>query len=748
MQFHPSETDHRCNVPLAVIGMGCRMPGADSIDEYWRLLRDGNSAIIDLPPERLDRDLYYDPREGTLGKSYSLLGGIVPERPIDRERCPLPEELIQSVDVAHLTMCEVAADACRHAGMDPFNLPLRKTGVYIGHSGGSCLGGEIAYSTYIEEIAEYLKESATFAALPPDVREASIRELVERVHREKPHRSPDGGPELGAHAVSALISEAFDLNGPFMAIDAACASSLIAVALGAQALQQGLVDMAIVGGASYSKWYGFVLFSQAQSMSATGSRPFDADADGLISSDGYAAVILKTLPRAIADGDRILSVIRGIGISSDGRGKSLWAPRKEGQVYAIHRAYQHHVDPAHLQYIECHATSTQVGDATELGALSLALRDRVPAGSRVPIGSVKANIGHTLEAAGIAGFVKTVLAMKHRIIPPQINFRTPNPQIDWEHIPFYVPTQAETWPEPAKGHARRAAVNAFGIGGLNVHVVLDDAPSAEDLCSSSNNGRGSSARAVQSPASSPSIRVATASEVEDSIAVIGMGAIFPGALTIEAFWDLLESGRDPKCDAPPDRWNANIYCDPQATGPRRCQTKLGGYVTDFEYDWKKHKVPPKQIANANPLQFMLLDAADQALCDAGYLSKSFDRSRASVVVGTVFGGDFGCHLQMGLRLPESKKLIRETLKSHGIPSGQIDAVAEEFSEVLLTHMPALRDETGSFTSSTLASRLTKTFDLMGGAFALDSGDTSSLAAISAAMGLLRSSCPIGETGAA
>ena len=216
------------------------------------------------------------------------------------------------------------------------------------------------------------------------------------------------------------------------------------------------------------------LFSKAQALSASGSHPFDLRADGFISSDGYAAIILKTLNRALADGDRIHAVIRGIGMSSDGRGKSLWAPRKEGQVEAIRRAYANGVDPSLIQYIEAHGTSTQLGDATELQSLAEVLSPMLPPGRKIPIASVKGNIGHTCEAAGLAGLIKTVLAMHHGIIPPAAGFERPSPGIDLDHLPFIIPPKSLEWPAAPDGNPRRAAVDAFGIGGLNVHLVVDE----------------------------------------------------------------------------------------------------------------------------------------------------------------------------------------------------------------------------------------------------------------------------------
>ncbi|HYB72701.1 MAG TPA: C45 family autoproteolytic acyltransferase/hydrolase [Candidatus Sulfotelmatobacter sp.] len=715
------------DMPLAIIGMACRLPGADGLEQYWQLLRDGGSAVEELPPQRFDAELYFHPERGVAGKSYTRLGGVVPEKPFDRNACPIPEELIASSDLVPLSMLEVAAAACRHAGLDPLGLPLRNTGVFVGHARGGPLAGDVAYATHIEEVAGYLQHVDAFTRLPPTLRDPIVPEIVQHVRRHGPRRAAGRNPDVAPGAVAGLISEAFRLTGPCMAVDAACASSLFGVALAAQALRLGQIDMAIVGGASYSNWYSLVIFSHAQALSATGSFPFDARADGFISSDGYAAVLLKTLARAVADGDRVYGVIRGLGMSCDGRGKSLWAPRKEGQIEAIRRAYGGGLDPARIQYIEAHGTSTQLGDATELEALAAALGDRFPPGTRIPIGSVKANIGHTRETAGLASLIKTVLAMQHGVVPPAANFATPNPQIPWDRIPFFVPTAPAAWPAPRDGQPRRAAIDAFGIGGLNLHLVVDDYPPG---------ARG----AVPAPAelAAPPTVQARPREVADDVAVIGLGAILPGARTIAAYWDLLVSGGDPKIGVPPDRWNADIFLDRGSPGPWRVPTGLGGFVTDFAYDWRRHRIPPRQLETADPLQFMLLDAADQSLRDAGYDRKAFDRRTTGVVVGTVFGGDFAGQLNRALRLPEFQRTLAHLLRHRGVPEGSIGEVCRGYAEVFARHHQVIHDETGSYTSSTLASRIAKTFDLMGGAFAVDAGEASSLAALAAAVDLLRS----------
>ncbi|MBT6154257.1 MAG: acyltransferase domain-containing protein [Planctomycetaceae bacterium] len=711
------------DIPLAIVGMACRLPGADNLDEFWTLLAEGGSQLGQLPPERFDHEMRYHPEKGMLNKSYASIGGVVTNKPFDHQACPIPQRLIDQSHDVHLLLCEVAASACRHAGLDPFALsPSMDVGVYIGHTPPSSLSGDAVYARLIEQTAQYLREIPNFDELTGGAQDAIIKEIIGRVRADFQRDDRRLQTQASAYRAASVISEGFNLSGPSMCFDAACASSLRALGHAARALQLGEIDMAIVGGASYCHADTLVLFSQAQSVSANnGTCPFDNDADGLVAAEGYISVVLKTLDRAMADGDPIQAVIRRIGISSDGKGKSLWAPRAEGQVEAIHRAYGQDLSLNDLQYIEMHATSTQVGDATEIDALTRVLKDVLPTGKKVAVGSVKANVGHTLESAGLTSLLKTVLAMQHATIPPQINIKKLNEKIDWENVPFYVPQETTAWPSPAPDSPRRAAVNAFGIGGLNVHVVLD-----EHLPEVSRK-----------LIATPTEQNAATDVEEEGIAIIGMGAVLPGARTIDALWDVIHSGEDQKSAVPPERWDPRYGHEPNSNELWRVPTKTGGFISDFAYDWKRHKVPPKQISSADPLQFMLLDAADQALKNAGFDEREFDKSRTGVIVGTIFCGEFSSQLNMGLRLPEFKMMLADILRDRGIPDADIDDVAAKYEKILLKHMPALVDETGSFTSSTLASRITKTFDLMGGATAVDSGNTSAMSALASSIDLLR-----------
>ena len=698
--------------------MACRLPGADGLEAFWDLVVHGRTAWGRLPDSRLPRDLYFDPEKSKVGKSYSDLGAIVSARPVDPAVCPIRPEMLDRYDVAHQIFLEVASLACRDAGLDPFAMPRQaRTGVYVGHTGGSTRIGDYVYSTGIDGSTAWLGEVEAARELLGAAAESVAAEVTASIRHDHPGRRPGEKLDLGALGAAKIVREALQLDGPYLVVDAACASSLQALAIAARALQQGGIDQAIVGGASYCKSDSLVLFSAAQSVSNVGSCPFGRDADGLVTAEGYVALVVKTLSKAIADGDRIRAVIRGIGVASDGKGKSLWAPRQEGQKLAVERAYPDKSDIGRLDYIEAHATSTQVGDATELGALSALVSANLPAGKKIPIGSVKANIGHTLETAGMASLVKVVLAMEHGVIPPGSTCSDYNKDFDWEHGPFVVPSQPLPWPKRGDGEVRRAAVNAFGIGGLNVHLSLSehcaDAPA---------------------PALPPPAPKGTGDD--EAVAIVGIGSVLPGALTVDAFRTLLREGKPVIGPVPASRFDVARALDPLAPRSWHTQAGVGGFVEGFVYDWRRHKVPPKQIAAANPLQFMLLEAADAAIAEVGGVA-ALDRVRTGVVVGTMFGGEFSNDLQMGLRLPETARYFRAALGRRGIAPHDIERIVEGYGKKLLEKMPALVDETGSFTSSTLASRLTKSFDLMGGALALDSGDCSGVSALSAAVDLLR-----------
>ena len=717
---------------MAVIGYSCCFPGGiDSPEKFWQLLKAGGSVIGEVPDSRLSREFHYAPADkNARGKSYSTVGACINydlyRNRIDDFTATLPFAEALSHDEGHLLSLYVAAEALCSAGYDPRSISHRQTGVYLGYSRVSKATVDTGFTTCIEPVIEYLEDIPEFMKLQESTRKNVLNNVLDAFFLRYPPLSPVNRKRLWTHYAAKNISKAFGLSGPSMIINGACASSLISLALAADALRQDKIDMAIVGGASYLKFDSIIHFSHAQSMSLTGSKPFDTSADGLAPSEGHAYVILKTMESALKSGDKILAVIHGVGISSDGKGKGLWAPRKEGQMKALQRAYcqTRSVTPADLDYIEAHATSTKLGDATELDAIHSFIRNESTSIKPIPIGSCKANLGHTLESAGLAGLIKVLLSMKNGTIPAQINVDHLTDSFSWEDAAITVPMRDVPWKKTDKS-CRTAAVNAFGIGGMNAHVVLQD-------YSPSPKNKGEKTKNVQHK-----------SQTDMPIAVIGMGCVLPGVSDLTSFETLLRTGDDLKTTAPPDRrelfvnnrYESKRYNKRQNAAMRQ---QKGGYLNDYAYDWKRHKIPPIQVKYANPLQFMILDAVEKALEDAGFSTDSpLPTDTTAVIVGSRFDSDYTNAMQVSLRCPELEKEIVLQLKEQGVDSTTATEIAGNFSKILLDRHPALKDETGSFTTVSLAARIIKTYNLMGGSMVIDSGSCSSFAALETAVHALR-----------
>ena len=675
-------------IPLAVVGVASRFPDATSRHGFWENIINDHYAIRPMPADRFHRDLYFDAKVGAYGKSYCDLGGLITDVPFDPRYFRIPPKVAASTDIAQLWALQVALETIQDASLEPEQLRGKHCGVVIGHARGSMLTSDMAFGTAVEGMTASLDQTNL-----PTVLKNHRKAVIDEIHQRYPRRTEDGGTGTIASALAGRIASSFGWTGPHMVVDAACASSFAALDIAARAVRSGRMPMALVGGASYSQELSVILFAQSRALSANGSFPFDARADGFISSDGIGFLLIMPLDEAQAQGFQVRAVIRGIGGSCDGKGKALWAPRKEGQVLAMQRAYAaSNIDPATIDLIEAHATSTSIGDATEVDALNDVFAEHRSAQNPLPIGSVKGNIGHCREAAGIAGLIKLIQALENRTIPPSGNFRTANPQIPWNERCVEISRTARKW--NTKKEVRRAACNAFGIGGLNYHVIVEEAPP----------------RAM-------SIKPGLATRAEKTprdIAIVGVGLRLPQTNTVESFWKHLLNKDQLFCEVPEDRWSKKIYHSPGERQAYRTYTNKGGFITDFEADWRRYRVPPKLIERNDPLQFMLLESALDAITDADIQLDHIDRERVGVFMGTVFGSDYALQLSLSIRALELAQSF-----ANKIGRGDDRTYISELAETFRANLPSINeDSSGSLSSSTLASRVAKPLDLMGPTFAL------------------------------
>jgi acyl transferase domain-containing protein/acyl carrier protein len=425
--------------PIAIIGMGCRFPGAANPRAFWRLMCNGVDAITEVPADRYNIDEYYDPHPATPGKVMSRQGGFLEQiDSFDAAFFKLSPREASRMDPQHRLLLEVAWEAMEDAGLVAEKLTEEIAGVFIG----------IITGDYWDRQFRYPADLDVYATA--------------------------GSARSGA---AGRLSYALGLRGVSVALDAACSSSLVAVHLACQSLRTGACTMALAGGVNIILNPDHTIgFSQGRMMAPDGHcKAFDARADGYVRSEGAGVVILKPLSRAQVDGDPIYALIRGGSSNNDGHCELFMAPSLEGQQAGLRMAYRDAgIDPRQVQYVEAHGTGTSVGDPVEINALGSVLCERRSASRPLFVGSVKTNIGHTEGAAGLAGLIKAALCLKHGMIPPNLHFHQPNPAIPWQKYALKIPTRLMPWPQ--SDGPRLAGVSSFGIAGTNAHIVLQEAP--------------------------------------------------------------------------------------------------------------------------------------------------------------------------------------------------------------------------------------------------------------------------------
>jgi acyl transferase domain-containing protein len=637
--------------PVAIVGQSCLLPGARDPEELWTAVHEGRDLLSPAPPGRWGigpRLGFVEPSGDGVDGAWSDKGGYVEgfEALFDPAGFRVAAEEILPLDPLFHWVLHTARQALRSAGHDAAHDSPRA---------GLVLGNLSFPTSSLARFAEavWLEGWNVEAPARPDPR----------------NRFMSGLPAL-------LAARALGLGAGAFALDAACASSLYALKLACDRLHDGTADLMLAAAVNRADdLFIHVGFTALKALSRTGrSRPFHREADGLVPAEGAAAVVLKRLPDAIAAGDRILGVIRGIGLSNDGRGSGFLAPAEEGQRRAMQRAYEMAgLRPADVSLLECHATGTSVGDATEIrstAAVYEGLRD-------VPIGSIKSNLGHLITVAGLAGVLKITAAMRKGIRPPTLHADDPLPLI--AESPFRLLHRAEPWTDDAA--PRRAAVSAFGFGGNNAHVLIEQWTGPERI----------------------TVPAAGAAPPRGDVAIVGIGSVVADLDSKEAFAGALFEGRSRVRPGPDGT---------EAASTEEVALAAAGL-----------RFPPRDLAQALPQQILALAAAREAIAEAGVLP----RERTAVVVGMGCDAEvarYGARWRVGRRARGGGEGRVET-------SRRLGPVADAFVSALdapgvVGTMPNI-----------CANRLNSQFDLAGPSLTVSAEEASGLVAITLACRALR-----------
>ena len=657
--------------PIAVVGMGGIFPGAPDLDRFWDNIAASVDASREVPPHRwvLRTAEAHDPEIGAADKVYSTRGCFIEDFHLDMRNLDLDPDVVAALDPLFHLALHAGRAAVEDAGLSEAS--RARVGVIIGN-----------------------------IALPTDSSSRIAREILGQTFDEATGSRTSSGQQPGqAHPLNryvtglpaGVLAKALGLGGGSYTLDAACASSLYALKLASDELNSGRSDAMVAGGLSRTDClYTQMGFSQLRALSPSGRcSPFDYNADGLVVGEGAGMLVLKRLADALKDGDQIHGVITGIGLSNDVEGKLL-APSTEGQLRAMRPAYeQSGWTPQDVDLIECHATGTPVGDAIELESLKQLWAGSVIDGRpsrQCVIGGVKSNVGHLLTGAGAAGFIKVLLAMKARTLPPTANFSRAGSNLDLEASPFKVLAKAQPWETRDASTPRRAAVSAFGFGGINAHVLVEEWI-----------GKGGH---VEVPVE----------REESPVAIVGMDAHFGSLDSLETFSSqvLGDERRDPQENnlwwgVQESSWFKNSGC--QATDFK------GHFIGELSIPLDKFRIPPVELEDMLPQQSLMLTVAKGAMDDAG--------------LGTEEKLTTGVFVGIGLDLSTTNFNFRWSVLASEEPAP--DALAEAAGP------PLTANRTMGALGGIVASRLAREFRIGGSSFTLSSEETSGFKALEAAV---------------
>ncbi|MDZ8107392.1 MAG: beta-ketoacyl synthase N-terminal-like domain-containing protein [Nostoc sp. DedQUE12a] len=678
---------------IAIIALSCLFPDAKNPEEFWQNIineKDSTSSAT-IQEFGVDPEIFHHPLKGTPDKTYSLKGGYIRNFEFDPSGYNLPPELLESLDNTFKWSLYAAKQAILQSGYWGNQTVLSKCGVILGNlSFPTKLSNQLFSPIYQKTIAPALKELLQLPDLDlptlPTANQASLYNAM-----------ISGLP-------AAIIAQALSLSRINLCLDAACSSSFYAIKLASHYLRSHKADVMLAGAiSSADSLFVRMLFSGVQGFPENGlSRPLDKSSRGLIPADGVGIVMLKRYSDAVRDGDKILATICGNGLSNDGKGKHLLSPNPKGQILAFERAYNEaKINPQTIDYLECHATGTLLGDTTEFNSIETFFGQHQAAPL---IGSAKANTGHLLTAAGMVGLTKVILSMSNGVIPPTLNVTEPiateNNTISADKI---VKT-ATAWPNN-NAAIKRAAISAFGFGGTNSHLILEQ----ETITELDN-----------STEPVPPVK----------LAIVGMDAFFGNCNGLDAFERSIYDGTQHFVSLPPQRWQGienqeNLlkeYGLPEGKAP------VGAYIKDFEIDTFSSKIPPNEVDKLNPQQLLLLKVSDRALKDA----KIPEGSNVAVIIAAET--ELSVHqLEQRWNLPWQVKegLLAQEISLPNEQQTQLETIVKDS-----LHHPVEIGEYVSHIANIMASRISALWNFTGPAFTMTAGENSALKALEVAQMLL------------
>ncbi|OQY51506.1 MAG: polyketide synthase, partial [Desulfobacteraceae bacterium 4572_89] len=704
-----SSPRNRIKDEIAVVGMGCTLPHADTPEMLWENILNKKYSIQEMPEDRFDRNLYYDPDRKAQDKTYTTLAGHVDDFEFDVQRFGYAEGKDKRLSRSQKMVLQTAYKAVENAGLlgeddrliceDP-----QRTAVIIATCLSNELGNDLQLKYWYPELVSMMEKTPGYADLADDEKEKVKQALQEGIEGENKGYDPVHGILLNIEA--SRIARHLGVRGTNYIVDAACASSVTAIDNAVGELLSGDHDQVIVGGVNtHLAPESFIGFAKMGTLSARGSYPFDGRADGFILGEGSVVFVLKRMKDAIRDNNKILGIINAIGASSDGRGKAIAAPNPKGQAMSLERCFENirpDIHPEDIGFIEAHGTSTIVGDQAELGTLNT-LYNKSNAG----VSSIKSQIGHLLGCAGSAGLLKALLAVSKGVLPPNGQFETLSKDHDLGDSSLFILKDSKPW-EPAPGNTRKAAVSSYGFGGINYHMVVEEmtenyVPMARDIFTDISYDFN-----------------------DDRIVVAGLGVFLPGARNTQEFWEKLCSGEKQLSPLPEEHFDNDAYAALDKKSFYRLPRIKAGIVKDYQFNNLKYRMPPNMVKSIERGQLFGLEAASEALESCGLLDQEGAAARTGVILGTIAG-----ERQSKNIIRVRKNFIGDLIKNcAGLDAQLADNLGHQLVDAICAKIPENNeDTTPGLLSNIISGRIANYFGLNGANYVLDASCASSTIAI-------------------
>lgn len=671
--------------PIAIIGYGCVFPpDGKNVKSFWENIVSGKNGISDISGKYWKKELYYTPDRKVEDKTYCKNGGIITEYnfPIDLAgKFGIESEAIDKLNKTQKMTLDTVLQALTMSGYGLEDLPT-DTGFYIGNMLGDANLPNYSMINRIKEIEHYMEKSSYFKTLNENEKEDIKNRLFFSMKEKLGDLADD--KNLMPSSLLTELKRILQVQGTGMIIDGACSGSGLVIDEAIKSIQYGnnkvCITSAVLGNMIVT---GNIGFAKIGGLAENGAFPLDYRAEGLIPGEGAGTVILKDLAAAIENDDRIFGVIRGSGVASDGKGQSIYAPSTKGQLKAMNKTLEvSGLVASDIDYIETHATGTMVGDKVEIETIKSFFSNEEMKDKKIPIGSLKSQIGHSFSAAGMANLIKVIEGIRRKVIPPTYNYSKPPKGVELGNL--YINTTLQEWKCKDEYTPRRAMVNAFGFGGINANILIEE---------------------FNEQYHSNLIKLYTDKKKEkNDFAIVGIGCYDANGKNFKEWRENVLYGWNDATDVPLERWNEtvkNIFAD-----------NIGYYIENLEFPCLKFKIPPKILKEIDRSQLLALVAAEEAIEDYG--KEKIESTKTGVFVGEMMGQEAALKTDLRVRYVEYLDSLKSILNSMGWNIKEIEDMFLKIKNQIHNYIPKVEEDTlPGYMDNIIAGRISNYFDLTG-----------------------------------